>query len=388
MQHTGHDSPQKPRLACELIACGDGDHVQQIYTGFALLHRRGVLTLRQTIPGDCLLNKTDPGRWVDYRFSNVTVTVNGRSVCYDMHDRNWIDQEKLASVDFYFKRSFDPPYVTRLPEGRKVFPLGLNYPVTSAGYDPFRLQRSAFYAGPGRLKTAIKSLQLDRWLPGRSDAERMDNLEAAPRFLAEPRVLFMARAWNPDRIQDSTQRAAVEALNETRAECIRRLRQALGARFFGGLSHDGYSAARFRDALLPDNSLAHKRRYVEVLRDYPICVTTVGLNGSNGWKLGEYVAQSKAIVTEPPRYRVPGGFGSPTHYLEFTTPDELVGAAMRLMEDRELRCAMMMNNHRYYQAYLRPDSLVLNTLAIVAGGAAPARATAYNPERLPADLNV
>jgi hypothetical protein len=273
-------------------------------------------------------------------------------------------------VHFSFKRSFDPGYVVHLSERDKVFPLGLNYPVVSAEADVFRFQRSAFYAGKPRTKMMLKSLQLDALVRGRSDAERLDNLEAYPDFTAEPRVLFMARAWDTNRIEDSTQKEAVEALNHTRAECVRRLRKELGVRFFGGLAHDEYAAARFKDAWLPGDHLANKRRYIEILKDYPICVATTGLNGSNSWKLGEYVALAKAIVTEPLRFTVPGDFRPQTHYLEFTTPDELVNATAQLIEDRPRRCAMMMNNYRYYRAYVRPDSLVLNSLAVVVGEAA------------------
>jgi hypothetical protein len=378
MRHIGQS--RSSRLECELFAYSDSEHVQQIYTGFALLHRRGVLNLRQTIPEDCLRNKTDAGRWLDHRFSNVMVIVNRRtSACYDMHDRNWIDERILAEVDFYFKRSFDPQYVAQLHERHKVIPLGLNYPVLSAEADAFRFRRSAFYAGRARIKAMLKSLQLDRLVRGRSAAERLDHLEAGPDFTAEPRVLFMARAWDTKRIPDLTQQETVEALNHARAECVRRLRKELGGRFFGGLARDEYSAARFKDALLPDDRLSNKRRYIEILKDYPICVATTGLNGSNGWKLGEYVALSKAIVTEPLRYTVPGGFGEPTHYLEFTTPDALVEAATQLIEDGHLRDAMMMNNYRYYHAYLRPDSLVLNSLASIVAEAAARPRSAHDP---------
>ena len=94
-------------------------------------------------------------------------------------------------------------------------------------------------------------------------------------------------------------------------------------------------------------------------------MTTVGLNGSNGWKLGEYVAFSKAIVTEPLRFRVIGDFEKEKNYLEFVNPEELIESVTRLYEDRNLRMAIMMNNYRYYQSYVRPDALVLNSLAAV-----------------------
>jgi hypothetical protein len=96
-------------------------------------------------------------------------------------------------------------------------------------------------------------------------------------------------------------------------------------------------------------------------------VATTGLNKSNGWKLGEYVAFSKAIITEPLHFRVPGGFSQEINYLKFISPDELIDHAIRLFEDKKLRSEMMMSNYRYYQSFLRPDALILNSLAVVSG---------------------
>jgi hypothetical protein len=141
------------------------------------------------------------------------------------------------------------------------------------------------------------------------------------------------------------------------------LQKEFGGRFFGGLAREEYAVEHYKDCLLPDNNISGKRKYLEILKKFPICVTTAGLNDSNGWKLGEYVAFSKAIVTEPLFFQVPGDFAKEKNYLEFTSPDELIEASTRLFEDKTLRFEMMTNNYKYYQSYLRPDSLVLNTLA-------------------------
>jgi hypothetical protein len=99
------------------------------------------------------------------------------------------------------------------------------------------------------------------------------------------------------------------------------------------------------------------------MRSHPICVATTGLHGSIGWKLAEYVAFSKAIVTEKLHYSVTGDFGPNRNYLEFASPEDCAAAAVRLVEDRDLREALMLNNAAYYRAYVRPDALVANALA-------------------------
>ena len=55
-------------------------------------------------------------------FFNTKVILNDKiKVCYDTHDRNWIDEEILSGVDFYFKRSFDEDYLSNVAEKSKVF---------------------------------------------------------------------------------------------------------------------------------------------------------------------------------------------------------------------------------------------------------------------------
>jgi hypothetical protein len=353
-------------LKCQLTATSDVEHLQQIYTGFSLLHKKGVLKLKQIIPQEFTENKSDSDRWVNYNFFNAFVTVNDKiRVCYDTHDWNWIDEEILGNVDFYFKRSFDEDFLTRLPEKHKVFPLGLNYQVNGDKADFFRLQRAAFFGGKEKIKLALKALRLDNFLPN-AETERLDRMENAPDYKIEPKVLFMARAWNTEKIEDKKQKEIVRQINETRAECVRALRKEFGARFFGGLMHDDFSQKHFKDALLPDNSLSNKRKYLETLKNFPVCVATRGLNDSNGWKLAEYVAFSKAIVTEPLKFRVTGDFEREKNYLEFSGAEELIGSVSRLFEDKDLRREMMKNNREYYLNFVRPDALVLNSLKVIA----------------------
>ena len=132
------------KLMCEMIVASDIEHLQQIYTGFSMLHQKGFLRLKQTIPAKFLQNKTAASRWTDYKYFNTRVILNNEiTITYHTHDWNWIDESILSDSDFYFKRSFDPKYISQLKERQKVFPLGLNYQVFSSSRDRFSLQRSA-----------------------------------------------------------------------------------------------------------------------------------------------------------------------------------------------------------------------------------------------------
>lgn len=319
-----------------------------------MLARKGKIGLKQEFQARQGLSGTSGG--------NLVVVVNDSfRIVYDVKDSPEVDLEDLREADAYFKRSYWDQVVAELGDGAsKLFPLGLNYKVITNYFD--------FYA----LERALKSkLTQERWkttakaclcYPGFSEREK--TLSDAPQINAEPRVLFMARAWDPhDDPRRPVERIELrKRINEMRAECIRACRRHFGKRFFGGFAHTAFARKEFPDALLPDASLASKRNYVSLLRKHPICVATSGLHDSIGWKFGEYVAFSKAIVSEQLKAVVPGQFTTGQNYLEFSSVDECLERTERLMSNDNMRAEMMRANHNYYLTSLRPDKLVERTL--------------------------
>jgi hypothetical protein len=344
-----------------------GHHVSQVTTGFCELARAGVIDLAFEA------KKLRRARGKPL----VEATIEGCRVVYDMRDGNnlfqsdsydaeYFDRE-LDKLSMYFKRSCDPPHYAALKNARKIRPLGLNYRVSSRhntvdlGIRPFDLHQLVKGAVErNRLAASILSLQGGRhvWV---------ENFEHPPEPDRHPTVLFMARLWDPHEVRDVDAQRQREAINEMRVACVRAARESLGPRFVGGLATDEYSSKYAPDCLLPVAKASDKRRYLEQVRRASICVATTGLHGSIGWKMAEYIAASKAIVSEPLQATLPGSFSPEVNYLEFTSPNELVRSAERLVTDREARNAMMLANHHYYESWVRPSSLVLSSVQTVLG---------------------
>ncbi len=348
-------------LTCKIYSRSNSAHLQQIYTGFALLHQARVARVEQTVE-----------RVPHLRYGqevHLQVVVNNRiKLFYDLHDGAQIDEKELADTDFYFKRSYNRDAIAHLTDKHKIFPLGLNYLVYQSASDSFLRGRGSL---ENELREKIASLvrghRLERFSFGKFHTPRANELHQPPDFVGEPKVIFMARVWNENHLAADFDRDAIFKINQMRAECVRSLRREFGKRFYGGFAHDEHARANFSDCLLSDPALAHHRNYLKHLRGFSVCVATTGLLGSIGWKMAEYAAFSKAIVCEPLNYVAPGDFAANKNYLEFKTPADCVAAVARLFDDHELRVEMMMNNYRYYQAYLKPDALVLRTLAIALG---------------------
>lgn len=312
-----------------------------------------------------LRNKADAG---------VELVLDDRTSAYvDVHDSWEIDAGAYDSHDLYFKRSYHPG---RLPPAQypKLRPLGLVNDVRLDGFDLWEARRilgqpiTLARRGATLLRFLLHSAATFANLGPRPN---LALLHAPPDLARPPCVLFMAGLWDPSMVPADVPDKAAEfaAINETRAACVRLLRREFGARFFGGVQHTDFTRRDFADVLLPEARAASKRAYIRRVRDYPICIATIGLHGSNGWKLAEYVSLSRSIVSEPLEYQVPGEFAPPTHYLEFRSAESCVEQVSRLMDDADLRAAQMQANHDYYRRWMRPEAVADYVLGTMAGGA-------------------
>ncbi|NQX60387.1 glycosyltransferase family 1 protein [Paenibacillus qinlingensis] len=323
---------------------GDG-HISQIITGFMMLHDQKIIDLQ--------INETAEFPFV----SIVEVVINNEiRVLYDMADGYTFHLEHVEDyaerADFYFKRSYNQNYHQQYAFASRMYPLGLNYHVTMKNN---RLDKPTEDNLLAKLKWYIKERQ------GRNYHQQfyVDKFEDFPRAVsAEPRILFATRTWSFE--EEDLNSEETQYIDDMRAECIRRLRKQFGSNFIGGFSKREFARKHYPDCLL-DESVTVRTNFMRLVKEADICLSTMGLFESNGWKLAEYVAASKAIVSERLRYTVPD-FVPNKHYLAFTSVDECLEQTVKLASNKELMLQMKKNNHDYYQQYLRPDKLILRSL--------------------------
>ncbi len=353
-------------VPCRLSYHSTSPHLQQLYTGFWMLHVGGFIRLSQQLRRTPCRYASDAPHLKNAGHAHLDALLDERlRLHFDTHDSVEIAEGELESCDLYFKRSYSAAVVDALPapQKNKLRPLGLNYEVLPDGVDTFAMRRGAALHGMSRATLAAFKTALDTgnhvgFQP------RLAVMQAAPPLDAPPRVLFQTAAYDPyddpQRARDKIEERAL--LNETRARCIRGLREALGDHFHGGFIRSSFALERYPDLLLPAQA-TQQQAYLKTLKSYPIGVATRGLHGSTGWKLAEYVAFARAIMSEEIRDHVPGTFECGRNYLEYASLEACVNAAVKLIEDRGLRQELMRNNAAYYQSHLRPDCLVRNALS-------------------------
>ena len=339
-------------------------HLYQVTAGFDALRRAGEFDLRVE-----KLRPDDPQR-LPYNMLEA-VLPDGRRLLYDMNDgyRNLLPQGAEAAAlydpllekcDLLYKRSFSAAENARLSSPEKVRRTPPNFLVTRRGNpahfpvpcDPQREQ----------VKKIIRMLPGSQYYNGHVLEPKLFDV---PHVSEKPKILFMARLWDPDgdfagQLTEDM-RAERDEINRVRAACIRRLRREFGDRFFGGITPSPFAVRAYGDVVLDTPQLSRKNAYLAFMKQFDIQIATMGLHSYTGWKFAEYLAASKAIVSETLRYENAGDLREGAHYLAFGDEDACVRQVASLLDD-DARTRMMQANHAYAEKYLRCDAFVRMTL--------------------------
>lgn len=310
-------------------------HISQYIYGFLLLKKYNIIKISN-------INNNITGTQHILR-----ANVDGKKIVYDANDGDHIERNFFSIPDYdwcdlYFKRSYSEKLATKFPKCR---PLGFNYEIKPV------------YGVVDNLLGNIRRIL------GKEIVRHYD-LETIPKVSNNPRVLFLTRLWEPEVISEDSSCIEIEKYNEIkklnrfRIDALNMLNDNFKEISTIGINDIEYSRKIAPNFILPKTQ-THRRHFINMMKNHEICITSTGLHQSTGWRFGEFVASSRAIISEPLEYIVPGDFNN---YLPFKNVEELYQSVNKLMNDKELRYEMMEKNYHYYNNYLKPDRLILNTL--------------------------
>lgn len=339
----------------------DTRHVSQIYAGLYDLAAQGKINLE--------FIRSVPQAVTAPRPLSLWLTVNYKKVCFDMADFCQINSvERLHECDSYFKRSYDRTYLKTIDVDlrRKVHPYGLNYACRSR-FERHLVRRLLIYIYAhsrqfGRPAASARTLKLGlRALIAKYGFDPLtplvSDLEVKPDKPAEPVVLFQTRTWGLNETKLGL--AHHKKLNDMRVNTVRALRSEFGKRFIGGLANTKLARKHYPDVVVTNTKQKH---YLSLVRGSLVGVTTIGLHYSTGWKLPEFLAASRCIVTEPLKFELPTPLVEGENYLSFRTPEGCVEACKRILNEPTFAQRMRQNNWQYYLREVKPSSLIWNCL--------------------------
>ncbi len=323
-------------------------HISQVLCGFNELNKSGEYKIVfEDVSEKAQRTYTD--------MSILRIFYKGKVIIYDLMDGYigpYMIKDLLEKCDYYFKRSFSESQNEQFGELKnKMFPLGLNYHLTYNG-NPLN---------DGVVKRLVK-LFLKR---ESFDPFTQKRFECDPKFKDKGiRILFLTRLWDPTECVHENYIEERKKINDERIALIRALKNKYGDSIVAGLNDSPLSRELAPD-LIVDSKYTKRKNYLNLMKESDICIASTGLHGSIGWKTAEYVAASKAIVSEPFNYKVTGNFIPNENYLEFSGIDQCIEAVDRLLSSPEKLFEMKKNNHEYYKRYLKPIELVKRSLETV-----------------------
>lgn len=339
-------------VECLLGSGQDLYHLAWLHTGLMGLEKQGHIHLRFRSPSPAERAYSDDG----HTMLLVSRECRTRRIGIDLYDRNnrW-EESLLTASDVYFKRSYCLAEAAKRPEAARIFPLGLNY-AARCDFSPWRPARA--------LGVRLVSNLLSGALPWRRALDRFRQFADSPVASAFERppavaadgILFQPRLWEPESTDDN-----VEEVNGLRVGIVRLLAQEFGSRFSGGVLPTPYARSRYPDAL--SKAPSARPEYVRFSLRHAIGINTRGLHHSNPFKIGEYLAGSFCLLSDPMRNELPEPLRQGIEYDLYTTPEECAAHCERLLsnpgEIQERREA----SWRYYRDNVRAEALWAKRLA-------------------------
>lgn len=325
-------------------------HTHPIIAGFLYLADKNAITLK--------INTCFEKKAAYPHYHMVEAIIKEKKVAFDMLDGyNWNLQavrDYLLKCDLYVKRSFSSSknLVFSEDERKKIVPLGCSFHVTH----PTLAQ-----IFPVSIKQIIKKIV------GPLCGNYPDIYYTPNRFESIPQyndgkldIIFYTRLWDntdcPNHNVDE-----LEYINSMRIEIIRNLYKRYPNHVYAGLSRSKLAEELAPDLILPKKNTA-RANYLERMKKADICIGTMGLHESVGWKTGEYIAAAKAIVNETLHYDMIGDFLPGRNYLEFSSIESCLECVETLVGNPQYVYDMKLRNREYYLNYLRPDMQVLRAI--------------------------
>lgn len=192
--------------------------------------------------------------------------------------------------------------------------------------------RNQFASGVARLRSFLKHQRERTPLAGYRHGESVDDY-----------VFFVSTYWQQH-----------PEANELRLQVWRSLASDPTWRREGGFV--GASDCDLESNMRCDRRYTHQE-FLEHTRRSCVAINTNAVHGCMGWKLGEYLALGKAIVTEPIRHVLPASLDE-TRVVTAESPEAMVEACQRLRHDPALRRSLEREARRYFEDFVSPQAAI------------------------------
>jgi hypothetical protein len=250
--------------------------------------------------------------------TSVGLEVNHTRFGIELSDhQTYLDMGLYEWCDIYAKRSLNLEHLPRLSKAVPFAPHCAGNSKESIS----RVLAALAYASPRsfslRWRSIYKYLAAPHW----------KDFELSPAEAISDTILFQTRLWNP------VETPGDAVVNEERINLLLALKGQFGDRFVGGIVPNAYAKDNYPELISPHP--ARQSDYIRWAKSSAIGIYSRGLFGSVAFKMAEFLASSKCIISEPIDNALPG----PTEYLSVYRSTEEMHCAMRQTPHLSQDCA-------------------------------------------------
>lgn len=266
---------------------------------------------------------------------------NLKRIIIDSLDTNTIDTELLNWCDVYGKVNYNK---NTLPINgtEKVMPIGPSF-----GIKIWNLSETLFNTFFNFLKFK-KQIGCQREFVANywRQFKRFRIEEYRPEKSSDNYVFFMNSIWKQEK-----------KTNENRALFIEVCKANNKLNFEGGF------ASRTNGDNLGYDSLIYSEKiplniYLQKIKKSMAVFNTPAVLSCHGWKLGEFLALGKAIITTNHNNSLPSELIDEEHLLYANDAEEIKIAIEKLIRDREFKTKLEFNSRKYFEEYLAPAAVI------------------------------
>jgi hypothetical protein len=275
----------------------------------------------------------------------IAIDVDGTRLVIEVYDQTdlW-NLELLDWCDVYAKRNIDP--LRAGPMAHKVIPYGMNLASHSkrSVLAVLAAMAAAFPSGfRPRLSAIYCYVVTPHWM----------DFEHDPSMPVEDEILYQTRVWDPvDSAEDTS-------INDERIALLRALRAEFKHRLVGGVVPNDYARRKYPDLITRIPS--RHRQYISSAKRPAIAIYSRGLFGSIAFKMPEYLAASKCIVSDPITNLLPSPL---SHVLQYSSAEECVARCQAALSSRDLIRYQRERSWSYYKEHVRCPTAIRRILDI------------------------
>ena len=258
------------------------------------------------------------------------------------HSDRW-DEPLLQWCHVYAKRNMSLRHSS--PLQKKIIPLGLNWACHS---------RKSALAALAAMATTFPGISMARLrhLYRYLATPHFAFFEHRPEQAVNDSILFQTRVWEPHEAPGDT------GINDQRIGLLRALKREFGSRVVGGVVATPFALKSYPDLISTQRS--RQPQFIRWAKKPLVGIYFRGLFGSIGFKMAEYLAASKCIISEPIDNVLP----SPLEHISlYHSIDQCLEACDDALTNKPLADFGRRQSWDYYATHVSPKAHMADLLA-------------------------